>query len=86
MTLAEIHACHGFSSTDSLLPLCRYCNPRWEDLDPIALDGEHDLDPPITRSTAINYELAGREDAKHSFADFRSPAKARKRHREQNEK
>lgn len=82
----ELHAWHGYSSTDSLLPLCRYCNPRWEDKDPIALDPDYAIDPPADRATAINYELAGRGDPGHSFKDFRSPSKARRRHRERNEK
>lgn len=86
MTMEELHACHDYSSTDSLIGDCRYCNPRPEDLDPIALDPDSDLEPPITRAAAINYSLAGRGDVKHTFRDFRSPRKARRRHRERNEK
>ena len=86
MTMDEIHEWHGYSSTDSLLPLCRYCDPRWEDRDATALDSDFDLNPPVDSAVAINYELAGRNDAMHSFRDLRSPSKARKRHRERNEK
>lgn len=86
MTMDEIHQWHGYSSTDSLLPFCRYCNPRQEDKDETALDPDHDIDPPIDGVTAVNYGLAGRSDGNHSFKDFRSPSKARRRHRERNEK
>lgn len=86
MTIEEFYTWHGYSSTDSLYGHCQLCFPRWEDKDPIALDPNFDLNPPIDRTEAINYELAGRQDASYSFKDFRSPTKARKRHRERNEK